>query len=86
KKKFTTTSWLVIAFFAIASPLGLLIGNYLNPDFKVYFLALVGGIFLHISSVIIFESNKNHNIDWSKILMVICGVALALVGHLFHDH
>ena len=86
KKKITTTSWLVIAFFAIASPLGLITGNYFNPDFKVYFLALVGGIFLHISSVIIFESNKNHNIDWWKILMVICGVAIALVSHLFHDH
>ena len=86
KKKITTTSWLVIAFFAIASPLGLITGNYFNPDFKVYFLALVGGIFLHISSVIIFESNKNHNIDLWKILMVICGVAIALVSHLFHDH
>lgn len=86
KNKFTTSSWLVIAFFAIASPLGLLLGNYFNPDFKVYFLALVGGIFLHISSVIIFESNKNHNIDWTKILMVICGIALALISHLSHHH
>ncbi|MBU4537006.1 MAG: ZIP family metal transporter [Weeksellaceae bacterium] len=86
KNKFTTSSWLVIAFFAIASPLGLLLGNYFNPDFKVYFLALVGGIFLHISSVIIFESNKNHNIDWTKILMVICGIALALLSHLSHHH
>lgn len=86
KNKFTTSSWLVIAFFAIASPLGLLLGNYFNPDFKVYFLALVGGIFLHISSVIIFESNKNHNIDWTKILMVICGIVLALVSHLSHNH
>ncbi|OWK73325.1 zinc permease [Flavobacteriaceae bacterium JJC] len=86
KNKFTTSSWLVIAFFAIASPLGLLLGNYFNPDFKVYFLALVGGIFLHISSVIIFESNKNHNIDWTKILMVICGIVLALVSHLSHSH
>lgn len=86
KNKFTTTSWLVIAFFAIASPLGLLLGNYFNPDFKIYFLAVVGGIFLHISSVIIFESNKNHNIDWEKIFLVICGVGLALVGHLFHSH
>ena len=85
-KQLSTSSWLVIAIFAIASPLGLLLGNYFNPDFKVYFLALVGGIFLHISSVIIFESNKNHNIDWPKILMVICGVALGMIGHLFHTH
>ena len=86
KNKLSSSSWFVIAIFAISSPLGMLLGNYFNPDYKVYFLALVGGIFLHISSVIIFESNKNHNIDWWKILMVICGVAIALVSHLFHDH
>ena len=86
KNKLSSSSWFVIAIFAISSPLGMLLGNYFNPDYKVYFLALVGGIFLHISSVIIFESNKNHNIDWMKILMVICGIALALTGHLFHGH
>ncbi|MEC5156835.1 ZIP family metal transporter [Chryseobacterium sp. MP_3.2] len=86
KGKFSSTSWLIIGIFAIASPLGLLVGNYFNPNLKVYFLALVGGIFLHISAVIIFESNKNHNIDYSKILLVILGVGLALVGHLFHTH
>jgi zinc and cadmium transporter len=84
--KFSASSWLVIAIFAIASPLGLLLGNFFNPEYKIYFLALVGGIFLHISSVIIFESNKNHNVDWQKILLVIFGIGLALVGHLFHNH
>lgn len=86
KNGFSKLSWLVITIFALASPLGLLLGNYFNPDHQIYFLALVGGIFLHISSVIIFESNKNHNIDRSKILMVICGVALGMIGHLFHTH
>ncbi|MCW3161197.1 ZIP family metal transporter [Chryseobacterium oryctis] len=77
---------LIIALFALASPMGMLLGNYFNPDLQPYFLAIVGGIFLHISSVIIFESNKNHNIDWVKIGLVILGVALALVLHLFHEH
>lgn len=86
KNGISKLSWLVITIFALASPLGLLLGNYFNPDHQIYFLALVGGIFLHISSVIIFESNKNHNIDRSKILMVICGVALGMIGHLFHTH
>lgn len=86
KARFSTSSMLIIAIFAVASPLGLMLGNYVNPAYNVYFLALVGGIFLHISSVIIFESNKNHNIDYSKILMVICGVALGMFGHLFHTH
>nr|WP_262909405.1 ZIP family metal transporter [Chryseobacterium gwangjuense] len=88
-KESKTTSYpsiLIVALFALASPMGMLLGNYFNPDLQPYFLAIVGGIFLHISSVIIFESNKNHNIDWVKIGLVILGVSLALVMHLFHDH
>ena len=85
-KKFSASGFLIISLFALASPLGLVLGKYFNPDLKVYFLALVGGIFLHISSVIIFESNKNHNVDWQKIGLVALGVLLAMAGHFFHDH
>jgi zinc and cadmium transporter len=85
-KKFSFSSVLIIAIFALASPTGLLLGKYFNPDLKVYFLALVGGIFLHISSVIIFESNKNHNVDWQKMGWVTSGVLLAMTGHFFHQH
>ena len=85
-KKLSTFSWLIIILFAIASPLGMLLGQYFNPDLQPYFLAVVGGIFLHISSVIIFESNKNHNTDWTKIGLVILGVILAMTGHFFHNH
>lgn len=82
--KFSVGAWIIIAVFALSSPLGLLLGKYFDPNLKVYFLALVGGIFLHISSVIIFEGSKNHNIDWRKIFLVIIGILLALSGHLFH--
>lgn len=85
-KKFSAYSWIIISIFALASPLGIWIGQYFDPSYKPYFLALVGGIFLHISSVIIFESNKNHNVDWFKIGYVILGVLLAMLGHTFHHH
>ncbi len=84
--KFSGTSWVIITIFALASPLGMLLGNFIDAEVKSYFLALVGGIFLHISSVIIFESNKNHNIDWQKISMVILGVVVAIAMHSFHHH
>lgn len=79
-------SWIIIALFALASPLGMFLGAYFDLGLQPYFLALVGGIFLHISSVIIFESNKNHKMDWRKILLVISGVILALLNHLLHNH
>ncbi|WP_027376430.1 ZIP family metal transporter [Kaistella palustris] len=85
-KKFSPSAVLIISLFALASPCGFLLGQYFNPDLEVYFLALVGGIFLHISSVIIFESNKNHNVDWQKLGLVLLGVVLAMTGHLFHSH
>ena len=85
-QKASPTSLFIIALFALASPLGMVIGNYFNPEWKPYFLAIVGGIFLHISSVIIFESNKNHNIDWAKIGYVCFGILLALFSHTFHSH
>ncbi len=85
-KKFSTSAYLIIAFFALASPLGVVLGKYFNPALEPYFLAIVGGIFLHISSVIIFESSKNHNTDWTKIGLVLLGVLLALGSHLFHTH
>ncbi|MDN5627842.1 MAG: ZIP family metal transporter [Weeksellaceae bacterium] len=85
-KNFSPKFWLIVMIFALASPLGMLLGKYFDEDLKVYFLAIVGGIFLHISSVIIFESNKNNKMDWQKIILVICGVSLALMGHFFHLH
>lgn len=85
-KKFSASAFLIIAIFALASPFGLFLGQYFDPNLEVYFLALVGGIFLHISSVIIFESNKNHNVDWKKIGLVALGILLAMTGHLFHSH
>lgn len=85
-KKFSASAFLIIAIFALSSPFGLFLGQYFNPNLEVYFLALVGGIFLHISSVIIFESNKNHNVDWKKIGLVALGILLAMTGHLFHSH
>lgn len=85
-KPFQLSSWVIILFFTLASPLGMYFGQYFNPSWKPYILAIVGGIFLHISSVIIFESSKNHKMDWEKIILVIAGVGMALFGHLFHEH
>ena len=84
--KFSASSLLIISLFALASPLGVILGKYFNPNWEIYFLAVVGGIFLHISSVIIFESSTNHNVDWRKIGLVMLGVLLAMSGHFFHHH
>ena len=86
KKNISISSISIVVLFALSSPLGMILGKYFNPGLAPYFLAIVGGIFLHISSVIIFESNKNHQMDWQKIVWVVLGISLALTGHLFHQH
>lgn len=86
-KKLSSYSWFIIGLFAIASPLGYWLGGFLPVSYIPYIMAIVGGIFLHISSVIIFESNKNHNIDWKKIGFVVLGIALATLFHFVgHEH
>ncbi len=66
-----------LVFLLLASPLGVLLGKYIPMEWQSYFLAIVGGIFLHISAVIIFESNKNHKMDWTKLLLVVSGILIA---------
>jgi zinc and cadmium transporter len=85
-KNVNFSNLIIVILFAMSSPLGMALGQYFDPELDPIFLAVVGGIFLHISSVIIFESNKNHQMDWQKIILVIIGIGFALTGHLFHQH
>lgn len=83
-KKISASGMMVVMLFALSSPLGIILGQYFKPQWQPYFLAVVGGIFLHIASVIIFESNKNHKMDWQKMFLVVSGVILGLLGQSIH--
>lgn len=79
---------LSLVIFALVTPLGALtshlIGANMIGDFSVYFdkiMAVVVGIFLHISTTILFESSENHRFNLIKFLIIILGAALAFVGH-----
>jgi len=75
-----------LLLFSVMAPLGALTGHLIE---KVYsdiaqlstiFTALVIGIFLHISTTIIFESSeKNHRYHISKLFSILMGLALAYV-------
>lgn len=77
--------WLII--FALVTPLGsytsYAIGENLIGNFSVYFdkiMAVVVGIFLHISTTILFESSENHRFNLIKFLVIILGAGLAFWG------
>ena len=80
--KLDVASWKVYLFmllFALASPIGYILGGHLSPYFYYLALALTAGVFLHISTVIIFESSEGHKLKFQKLLMIISGFLMALI-------
>lgn len=77
-------SWLILGLFAITTPIGLLIGyntsHVVNFDFNII-LAVVVGMFLHISTTIIFETSENHKFNFLKLLTILAGCSLAFFMH-----
>lgn len=79
----TVKAWMVLSAFALMTPLGLIFGyftqgslGFINMDIL---LAVVVGMFLHISTTIIFEASENHRFNLAKLASILVGVFLALV-------
>ena len=65
--------------FAIMTPLGTVLANYLTflNEYYTEITAIVIGILFHISSTIIFESSEGHKFNIAKVSMIILGIGLA---------
>ncbi len=75
-------AWITLLIFSLMGPLGVLFGHFgaakIGLNFELI-LAVVVGMFLHISTTIIFESSENHKFNAVKLVSLILGVLLALV-------
>ena len=71
--------FLFLAFFALMTPLGSWLKNNITfiSEYRAYINAIVIGIFLHISTTILFESSKNHSFNASKLGVIVLGILLA---------
>lgn len=76
-----------VAIFAVMAPLGFClsygISNGSIGGIEAYFNKMMGiviGIFLHISTTILFESSVDHKVSRKKMLAVLLGIAIALIG------
>lgn len=81
----------LLVIFATMSPLGYLlsyqIGQGSMGNIEGYFDNIMGvviGIFLHISTTILFESSVDHKFNLKKMAAVLMGVGIALIGYFMH--
>ena len=74
--------WLLV--FALASPVGIMVSNYvvldelLSGGLYAALLGLVAGNFLHVSTTILFETSPEHRLNWPKLGATLAGLILAL--------
>ena len=70
---------LFLLFFALMTPLGTFLSNTVPSliSYHTELSAIVIGIFLHISTVILFESTEGHRFNLLKFLSVCVGFAVA---------
>ncbi|TMM53940.1 ZIP family metal transporter [Maribacter algarum] len=68
-----------IVLFALMTPLGSFIASIsaLASQYYAPITALVIGVFLHISTVILFESSEGHKFNLRKLLVIIFGIVIA---------
>jgi len=77
-----TMLFILLALFALMSPMGCYLFEtipFLN-QYSTEITALIIGIFLHISSIILFESNDSHNFSIRKFLAIILGFGIAFMS------
>jgi len=77
---------LFIAIYALASPAGVLLGNLAlhkagsaPEETYAMILAFSVGIFLHVSTTILFEADEAHRLSWRKSIAVLAGIGLVLL-------
>lgn len=74
-----TTSLSFLFLFALMTPLGSWISSEIAflKTYETGINAVVIGIFLHVSTTILFESSKDHKFNMAKLLAIFLGVVFA---------
>ena len=77
----------LLAVFALMAPVGAFIGNLsFLESHAPYLLAMVIGIFMHVSTTILFESSEDHHYNRRKGIAILLGAGLAALGVLIPLH
>jgi zinc transporter ZupT len=75
-----------LGLFAAMAPLGMFVSNITGlAEYSRYLMAIVIGIFMHISTTILFETEDHHRIAKTKLLAVAVGLALGVASVLLES-
>lgn len=85
--------YILLIVFAAMSPLGYIFSFSLSNgniqslgSYYPYIMGIVIGIFLHISTTILFESTVDHKFSVKKTIAVLLGMSIALAGFFIGGH
>jgi len=78
----------LLLVFAAMSPLGVIVSKVLNDvnavsDIHLFadkIMAIVIGLFLHISTTILFESSENHRFGLYKMIVIVIGFTIGVLS------
>jgi len=73
---------LFLILFSLMSPLGSLAGEHIQVimTYKTEITAIIIGIFLHISTIILFETSKDHKFNLIKFIAILTGMFVAFLA------
>jgi len=83
------TAWMLLGGFAVITPIGWLTSSVLSgiesiENIHRWALSVIVGIFLHISTTIIFETGENHRYNLQKLVTILIGFLLGLLPMMLH--
>ena len=75
-------AYILLLLFAVMSPLGVVTGDLFTPlrNYHNEIMAIVIGIFLHISTIILFESSDGHKFNIQKIVAIIVAAFIVILS------
>jgi zinc transporter ZupT len=82
----TRAAFAVLALFAAMAPAGMFLSGHVQflANHSRELMAIVIGIFMHISTTILFETGEVHRIQLGKMAAIVIGTALGVVTVLLH--
>ena len=78
-----TISYILLAVFGLMSPAGTFLANHVQSitQYSAQINAVVIGIFLHISTTILFESSSGHKFNSAKLIVITLATALVYFSY-----